>query len=184
MPRNLPTIVTNDFSFGPGLFYLGVAGTTPTADIGAITEDGITVEISIEKRHIRQGNPKLIEYTFSQAQDAMLKVNGIQWDQDLLLPALGAGTTTSSAAADYFQIGGDPLVTQMAVMIEHQMAITGNTLYVYGWKAVASEGISIQFGHDEHQFPYSYTCQRSATDWAGTTLAYNKQLLAIKRVKQ
>ena len=49
MPLNLPTIDRDSISFGPGRLFLGAAGTTPTTDVGAITEDGITVEFASEK---------------------------------------------------------------------------------------------------------------------------------------
>ena len=67
MPLNIPSGTTNDISFGPGVIYMDpwtaptVGGVTPTTDVGFISEDGVTVEITNETKDIMQGNPKLIE---------------------------------------------------------------------------------------------------------------------------
>lgn len=181
MPFNVPTVTTNDISFGPAVLYLGVAGTTPLTDVGAISEDGVTIEVTSEKRYISQGNPKVPVYSFSQTQGAMLKVTGIQWDFDNFARALGAGTTTVSGSAETFSWGGDPIVTQCALHVQHYMAVTGNTMNVYVWKATSESGLSLPFGQDEHAFEYSYTALRTATDWGGGTLAPRVQLLKIDR---
>lgn len=183
MPLNIPTVTTNDISFGPGRLYLGASGATPTVDVGAIKEEGITFEMTAERREIRQGNPKLIEYAFTQVQDAMVKVGSIEWDVTNLAYALGAGTTASSASQDIVDWGGDPLVTNVALHIEHQMPVTGQTLNIYAWKAFSEAGFPIQFGHDEHGFDYSWKLMRSGTNWAGATLSYKHQLFRILRQK-
>jgi len=74
LPLNIPTVTKDDISFGPARLFLGVAGATPTVDVGAITEDGITVEFVSEQRDIMQGNPKLIELTFVQSQAINLRI--------------------------------------------------------------------------------------------------------------
>lgn len=169
------------YSFGPALVYLGVIGATPSTDLGSIkTDDGVTMEITSEKRDITQGNPKLIEYTFVQAQGATLKFTGIEWQiTSSLYRALGSGTTGSTGGNDRIFWGGDPLVTQTAIKVVHQMAVSGHTMNIYAWKCVPDAPPKIGFMHDEHSFEMSYKLQRSATDWVGTTLAYNQQLFQI-----
>jgi hypothetical protein len=61
------------------------------------------------------------------------------------------------------------------------MAVTGNTMNVYLWKATSDMGLNLPLGQDEHQFEYSYTALRSATDWNGNALAPRVQLLKIER---
>lgn len=181
MPLNQPTTTTNAISFGPAVVFLGVIGATPTSDLGAIkTDDGVTLEITSEKRDIMQGNPKLILYTFSQAQGAGLKFSGIEWDiTGNLYRALGSGTTSSAGANKRTYWGGDPLVTQCAIHVRHAMAISGHTMNIYAWKCVADAPPKLAFTHDEHSFDMSFKLQQQATDWAGTALAYNQQLFEI-----
>ena len=182
MPLNIPTGTTSDISFGPAILFLGIAGVTPTVDVGYISEDGVTLEISNETKDIVQGNPKLIEYTFSQTQGVMVSVSSIEWDFTNFMRAIGAGVTTSGAGVDTYSYGGDPLVTTVALHIQHQMAVSGNTLNAYVWKAVAEAGYSIAMGADEHTFEYKWKAQRSTTDWNAVALPSNEQLVKLERV--
>ena len=182
MPLNIPTGSTTDISFGPARLYIGPSGTAPTVDVGYISEDGVTVEISSETKDIVQGNPKLIEYTFSQTQGVVLKVTSIEWDFENLVKALGAGVTTVTATESTFAFGGDPLVASVALQVEHQMAVSGNTMNIFMWKAVSESGINIPFGADEHSFEYSWKAQRATTNWAGVALPYNEQLVKFERL--
>jgi len=184
MPINLPTIDTSKISFGPGRLFLGTAGTTPTVDVGSIAPDGISFSISKTVREIRQGNPQLVEEAFAQVQDLSLKVTGIEWNVTNLAYGLGAGATSSSASADTWEWGGDPLITKVAIQVQHQMGFAaGQTLNVNVWKAYADGGIEPKFGMEEHSFGYSYKAVRSATNWAGSALASTKQLVLVQRQK-
>ena len=179
MPYNVPTITTNDISFGPAVLFLGPSGTTPSTDVGAISEDGVAIEMTSEKKVITQGNPKLNVYTFTQAQSVMIKFTSIEWDFQNMARALGAGATNTAGSA--LKWGGDPLVEQLALHIRHYMAVTGNTMNVYAWKVASDAGVSPTFGADEHSFEYAFYCLRSTTDWAGGALAETQQLVYFNR---
>jgi len=181
MPLNLPTIDRSSISFGPARLFMGVAGTTPATDVGAITEDGISVEFASEMKDISQGNPKLTELSFIQSQSVMVKVTSIEWDFDALNYALGAGNTSASGTFEAFSFGGEPCPTEVALHVQHSMCRSGNTLNVYVWRAVGEGNVSLPFTHDEHQFEYSWKALRAATDWASVTLASDEQLVQILR---
>ncbi len=181
MGLNVPTFVENDFSFGPGRVFIGASGTTPSVDIGGITEDGVSIELENEKRDIVQGNPKMIVYTFSQVQGARVTVTGIEHDQDTWQYGLGAANTTTSGSVKTMSYGGDPIVERIAVHVQHKMAVTSNTMDAYLWTCVSDNNLVMPIGHDEHQFEYVWKCQRSLTNWAGGTLAFDEQLLRIER---
>ena len=181
MPLNLPTIDRDSISFGPARLFLGAAGTTPTTDVGAITEDGVTVEFASEMREIMQGNPKLPELTFIQAQSVTVRVTSIEWDFNSLAYALGAGNTSASGTFEAFAFGGEPCVTEVALHVQHQMCRSGNTVNVYVWRAVGEGNASLPFTHDEHSFEYAWKAQRADTDWASAALASNEQLIQILR---
>jgi hypothetical protein len=182
MPYNIPTVTTNDISFGPAVLYLGTSGTTPLVDVGSISEDGVSLEITSEKKYISQGNPRLNIYAFTQAQGAMVKVSSIEWDFTNLTYAMGAGETASPGGGlTTFKYGGDPLATLVALHIQHYMAVSGNTMNVKVWTAQSDAGVSVQFGQDEHSFEYSWTAIRSTTNWGGDSLGEKVQLLEISR---
>jgi hypothetical protein len=181
MPLNIPSGSTNDISFGPGVLYLGVAGTTPTVDVGYISEDGISVEIASEKKEIRQGNPSLVEYVFSTTQDVTVSLTSIEWDFENFALALAAGVTTSSGSAKTLSWGGDPLVDAVAIHVQHQMAVTGNTMNCYIWKAFSETGITLPLGMEEHAFELTFKAMRSATDWSGASLPSSQQLIKLSR---
>ncbi len=180
---NVPSYSTSNFSFGPGRLFLGASGTTPSVDVGGITEDGIKVTVTSKKKDIFQGNPKLVAYTFSQEQGVMVELSGIEWNVTSFAYALGSGTTTSVSASDTYVFGGDPIVDSVAIHVQHQMAVPGHTLNMYVWKAVSDGDLEIGLGHDEHKFPYKYKAQRSTTDWAGTSLGEDAQLMKLYRQK-
>lgn len=180
MPLNRPTVTTSRISFGPARVFVGASGNTPTTDVGAIrTDDGVTIEKTNEIRDILQGNPKLIEYSFSQAQGLMVKFTSIEWDYTNLASAMGSGVTTSGGGTETFAFGGDPLVSTVALHVQHQMPVSGNTLNLYVWKAVTETPPSLPFSHDEHAFEMSFKAQRAGTSWDGATLPYNQQLYKI-----
>jgi hypothetical protein len=183
MPYNVPTVTTNDISFGPAVIYLGAAGTTPTVDVGSISEDGVSVEVTAEKRYIAQGNPRINYYNFTQAQAAMIKFTSIEWDFDNLTYALGAGITAVSGTEATFSFGGDPIVQQVALHVQHYMAVSGNTLNVYVWTATSDSGVTLPFGQDEHAFEYSFTAIATDTAWDNTTaLGATEKLIKLERV--
>ena len=181
MPFNVPTVTTSDISFGPAVLFAGVSGSTPTAEVGSITEDGISIEVTSEKRSISQGNPRTPVFAFSQAQGVMVKLTGIEWDYTNFARSLGAGVTTSSASEETFAFGGDPILTEMALKIQHYMAVSGNTLNVYVWKAVSEAGLTLPLGQDEHQFEFSFMALRATADWGGTSLPAREQLIKLVR---
>lgn len=181
MPLNLPTVTRDDISFGPARLFLGAAGATPTVDVGAISEDGVSIEFASEIKDIMQGNPKLIELAFIQSQSVTVKLTSIEWNFDNLKRALGAGTTSASGTFEKFTFGGEPCPTELALHVQHQMCRSGDTMNVYVWRAVGDGNVTLPFTHDEHKFEYSYRAMRSATDWAGASLASDAQLVQILR---
>lgn len=181
MALNVPSFTANDFSFGPGRLFLGTSGTTPSVDVGGITEDGITIEPENTTKDITQGNPKQIVYTFNQAQGLIVNCTGIEWDITNLAYAMGAGNTAISASAETWAFGGDPITKKVAIHIQHQMAVSGDTMNVYVWQAVSAGPVPIGFIHDEHKFPMKFKAQRVTTNWAGAALATTEELMLLSR---
>lgn len=199
MPLNIPTGLVNNIGFGPARVAMktwidpttiGFAGNTPnfdTDDVGFIGEDGVNVELTSEKKDITQGNPKLVNYSFVMSQSASISFTSIQWDFDNFSRALGAGATeiTSTAGAattSNFAFGGNPLNTFVAMSVQHEMAQSGNTIYLYVWKAQSEAGFSVPFGADEHSFDFSFKAIRAEKDWGGTDLNSEEQLIRFVRI--
>lgn len=205
MPLNIPTGSTDNISFGPARIKMDVwsdaVGSTPTTDVGFIGEDGVTVEMTSEKRNIVQGNPQLVNFSFATAQSAMINFTSIEWNFESFRLAIGAGTTSgaysttigqeigntdpeyaTSITGEYFSFGGNPLNTFVAMSIEHEMAVTGDTLYAHIWKAQSESGFSLPFGSEEHQFEFSFQAIRAITDWGGTDLPFDQQLMKLVRL--
>lgn len=134
-----------------------------------------------EKRDIMQGNPRTIEHTFAQVQGVKVSWTSIEWDFTRFQYQIGAGNTSASASLETWAFGGDPIVETVALRIQHYMAQAAQTLDFRIWKARGDGPLSMPMGQDEHQFPFSYLAMRSATNWAGTTLARDEQLLQIVR---
>tara|TARA_R110001592_G_scaffold39314_4_gene129384 strand:- start:1936 stop:2532 length:597 start_codon:yes stop_codon:yes gene_type:complete len=194
MALNTPVGSTNNISFGPGKIKLGkwedltayspsTIDITPTTDVGYIGEDGITLELNSEKRIITQGNPAIATYSFAIAQSAMINFTSIEWDFENFVYALGAGVTTATAAlSQTFGFGGNPLNTECAILIEHEMASSGDSLEIYAWKCQSESGFSIPLtAQEEHKFEFGFTVLNSTQDWLANTLGATESLIRIKR---
>ena len=197
MAFNTPSGQINNITFGPAKVYIGLhsdtANCTPTQDVGFISEDGVSVELTSEKKNINQGNPYLIEYSFIQSQSAMIKFTSIQWNMQAFVFALGAGVTyyDSTGGGNYkdpgvnctlaFAFGGDPINKTLAIEVRHEMAVSSNTISIYGWKCQSEAGFTIPFGTDEAAFEYSFNCIRSGKNWGQAVLNREEQLLSVVR---
>jgi len=181
---NIPAYNTQNISIGPGVVYLGVSGTTPTHDIGAISEDGLEITLSQEYLEVYQGSPKSLIRTFKTSENMEIKITGLEWNLVDLAIALGAGVTTSSASQDTFAFGGDPDTDILAAKIVHTMPI-GHTINIYVWQTQVSGEWSLSMAQDAlHTFPYSFKALVSTTAWDGTTLSSGSHLFKIVRQKQ
>lgn len=189
---NLPTGIINNISFGPARVYMktwtGGSTDSPTVDVGFIGDDGVSLEVGAEKKNIMQGNPQLINYSFTQTQSVNIIFSSIQWDFTNFKKALGSGNISAEGSSDVvsncfieYSFGGDPLNEFTAIMIEHQMAVPGNTLWIYGWKCQSESGFTVPFGQDEHTFEYNFNTLRADKDWGGTGLTENGYLIGMRR---
>lgn len=183
MGWNVPTFTANDFSFGPAVVFLGATGATPTTDVGAINaDDGVTVEIEVERNHIMQGNPKMSVLPFDSQHGFRATFNSIEWDVIKLAQVLGSGVTSSTGSVDTWSWGGDPTPTQYALQIRHDMAQSGHTIFWDVWTAVGDGGLSIAHNQDAHQFDHKWRALRSTTNWASAALARDSELFRWRRL--
>lgn len=182
MPFNIPTYSTSNISFGPATLLLNADASlvTPTTDIGAITEDGATIEMTADKRYIAQGNPRLNIFAFTQVQSVTLTITGIEWNFNNFYYAVGSGVANVSGPTHTFGFGGDPAVKEVALRLNHTMP-NGNAITIDIWKAVSETGLTLPFGQDEHQFEYKFSALYSETDWGGGSLPSNQYLMKMMR---
>lgn len=168
-------------SIGPGVLYVGASGTTPTVASGLIGEDGASLEISAEVLDIMQGVPKIPEFSFFQSMGVMLGITSIEWDLTRIAYAIGAGNTTVSGSLETLAIGGEPCVTEVAVLVQHRKCTAVHTVNLRLWKATSADGslsATLNTG-GAHAFPMKWKGLRSATNWAGDSLPSDEQLFQI-----
>ena len=182
---NVPTSkLYSNVSMGPGTFAIGVAGTTPTEDMGAIMEDSITIDLVDEKHDISQGNPRITWKRFSIAQGFNLNLSLLEhrWSSNLAY-AVGAAITTDTASEETFAWGGQPINNEIAVLMTHQMATSGNTLLTKCWRMTSANGFAVPFTQTPHEFAVSLSALCEETDWAGGTLPIGARLVGVERIK-
>jgi len=179
MAFNLPTYDTQNFSFGPGVLYIGPVGTTPTLDVGAVRA-GAELAVARERLEVRQGSTRNLVQQYVTQETVTLTVTGIEWNLENLTYALGAGVTT--AGLDYRELafGGDLMIREAAVRFKHEMP-NGDVLWIDIWRAQGAGEITITFGEDLHEFPFSFSALDTDSNWAGQALPENGKLFRIRR---
>lgn len=199
MAYNIPTNYdTDNFTFGPGVLYIGVLANgkasvaglsegTQISSVGAVRSGG-TFSVTRTKLEVNQGSPITLVKQFVTQETANISVNGIEWDLDRLRLALGAGvTTTGTTAGDpigtadkAIGIGGDLNVVECAVKLTHDMPSGGN-ITIKLWRAQGSGEMTVTFGDDLHEIPYSFDAlECGATGWDGLTLTPSERLFRIE----
>ncbi len=180
---NIPTYDADNISLGPGILFVGLVGSTPTIDVGAISEDGMEFTVSREFIEVYQGQPKTLIKTFPSEEVVEVTCNTIEWNLVNLALALGSGVTTSDASTDSFSFGADPANDEVAVHIQHALP-SGHTVSIYMWRAQPSGEWSMSMSQDTlHTFPYSFKALQATTDWEGNALPAGQQLFKIVRFK-
>ena len=184
MSYNIPDYDTDKFSFGPGILYMGVEGTTPLVDVGAVKEDG--AEFSVERKSIqvKQGSPKSLIAEYVNEEEVKVKITGIEWNLDNLAYILGAGTTGGiGGVTETFEFGGSMTKNKRALRFVHRMP-DGSTIDIHVFKAQGSGKIVIPFkGDDMHEFPFEFAALEGVTNFEGGALAAGKKLFKIIRTK-
>lgn len=181
MPLNVGgSVATARTSFGPAVIAMDASGATPTSNVGFIGDDGVQIEFNSSMADIRQGNPKLPFFSFIQAQDFFLRWSSIEWSANRLAYALGVGVTSISASNEIVAWGGAPCPSSVALLAQHRKCTAAHTVNVRVWTAVPENAtIQTQMGDDVHAFPFAFKALRTATNWAGASLASDSQLVQV-----
>lgn len=180
MGFNFPTIDENKISYGPGRLFLGAAGATPTTDIGALGENGLTIEFENEVQFVEQGSPAMKVLPYSTKHGLNITVNSMQYDFNTFYAGLGSGLTTVSGGTRRYGFGGDPKINSISLHVQHKMPQPGHTLNIYGWKMAATGGTSIELQNQAHEMPWTWTALRASTKWGGGALADGEELVGFE----
>ena len=191
MAVNVPTLNTDDFSFGPGILSIVAITSTVTVvnetndlvDVGGV-RSGASFSVTRTRLDVFQGSPKSLQKTFVTEEMAELTVSGIEWNLSQLSDALGAGVVATVSATTTFKFGGDLNVKDVAAKFVHVMP-SGDTISIRLWKAQGAGDLSVTFGDDLHELPYTFKAQEASGGfgWDGLTLADTERLFQIAIVR-
>jgi len=180
MGMNTPAYNTSNFSFGPGILYMGPVGTTPSIDVGAV-QAGAALKVTRQLLQINQGSPQALAAQFAIKESVELSVTGLEWNLTNMARFLGAGVTASDATGQTLSFGGDMNVLHSALVYRHSTP-AAHTIDIYLWDAQPSGEMNIQFQESApHEFPVTFSANTSTTDFAGNTLPTIQQLYRIVR---
>ena len=182
MAFNVPAYETARFSFGPGILYLGAAGSTPSVDVGAVRGDA---ELTIQRvpLEMKQGSPQSLVKKYAVEENVSLKVTGVEWDLTNIAYALGAGVTSASGANEILEFGGDLSFTQRAIRFVH-IAPDGSTIDLQIFLAEGAGELSVAYKEtDFHEFPFTFNALEASVDFSNASLASNKKKFKIIRTK-
>ncbi|QGH73027.1 MAG: hypothetical protein [Siphoviridae sp. ctCJE6] len=182
MAFNVPSYTVRRFTFGPGILYMGAAGSTPAVDIGAVKGDA---EVSVQRvaLELKQGSPQSLVKKFAVEENVSLKVTGVEWNWNNLSYALGAGVTSQVGAAEVFEFGGDLEFSTRALRYVHIMP-DGSTIDIHVFSAEGLGELVIALKEtDFHEFPYQFNALEGSVDFTNSALASNKKKFKIIHTK-
>lgn len=182
MAFNVPVYETARFSFGPGILYMGVAGATPSVDIGAVKGDA---ELLIQRvtLEVRQGSPQTLVKKYAVEENVSLKLTGIEWDLNNIVYALGAGITSLSGAQEILEFGGDIDFNTRALRYVH-IKPDGSTVDVHIFLGEGKGELPISFKEkDVHEFSYEFNALEGTVDFSNVALANKKKKFKIIHTK-
>jgi len=162
------------------VLYIGSAGQTPTIDIGAV-KTGATLTFTRDKLEVKQGSPEKLIKQWVVTETVKLDVVGHEWNLENLRYAIGCGIIQTSGNEKTMDFGGDMEVTEASLKFVHQMP-AGGTVEIDIWRAQSAGELSIEFGNDPHEFPYSFVALDADTAWDGTTLDERGRLCRIRLI--
>lgn len=175
MSFNMPTIVENRLTFGPGRVLLGAAGATPSTDVGAV-DPAMTITLKRTIMDLFQGSPKQLVKRVASQEECDVEITGLQINLVNLQRAIGAGELSDSDKI--FEFGGDMEFDDLALRFQHQTP-AGGTYLIDIWTVNGSGEAAMTFGDEWYKFTMKFSAQNSATDWASQTLADKKKMLKI-----
>ena len=155
MSYNVPNVTVDNVSFGPGVLFAGACGVCPMTDIGAV-RSGAELVITREKIMLEQGSPYLSIVQHVIRETVQLTVTGVEWNFTNLVRGLGAGELLSQATFRRFRFGGDMGISKLSLCYRHHTA-EGDEVYVKLWCAQGNGEITVNFGDNYHEFPFSFS---------------------------
>lgn len=158
MGYNVPQVTVDNVSFGPGVLFAGACGVCPTTDIGAV-RSGAELVITREKIMLEQGSPYQLIVQHVIRETVVLNVTGVEWNFENLVRGLGAGELSEDgppATYKKFRFGGDMGISNLSLCYRHHMA-EGDEVWVKLWCAQGNGEITVNWGDNYHEFPFSFT---------------------------
>ena len=182
MAYNVPSYDASRFTFGPGILYMGPAGSTPAIDVGAVKGDA-SLEIERTLLELKQGTPHSTVAQFCVEESIMLKLTGVEWNLNNLSYNLGAGVTSLSGANEILEFGGDMAMNNRAWRYVH-IAPDGSTIDIHLFSAQGNGKLTINMKEkDFHEFAYEFEALEGSVDFTNTALAAKKKKFKIIRTK-
>jgi len=182
MSYNVPGGDTAKMSFGPGKFYLGPLGSTPTIEVGYVKGDA---ELNITRTllEVLAGSPQSLVKQYAIKEEVGIKFTGIEWNLDNIAYALGAGETSVSGADDILEFGGDMDVSNRALRFVH-IQPDGGTLDLHMFKVEGSGEISAAIKESEmHELPFEFKALEATLDFENALPAAKKKKFKIIRTR-
>lgn len=180
MAYNVPVYTAKRFSFGPGVLYMGTAGSTPLVDIGAVKGDA---EITIKRTalEMKQGSPQSLVKKYAVEEEVSLKVTGVEWNLTNIAYALGAGVTSQSGAQEIMEFGGDMDFSNRALRFIH-IQPDGSTIDLHIFSSEGAGELAVAMKEtDFHEFPFKFNVLEGSVDFTNAALAAKKKKFKIIR---
>lgn len=161
----MTSYTTGNFSLGPCVVKIGPTGATPSLDLGAV--ESVSLELNTDVERITQGTPRQPVFVLPAEESATLTFSGIEWNINNFVRGTGSGATES---ATKFTYGGGPTMQEFALLAEHAVLGSGDTISIRMWRVVPSGSFPVTMDDAVNTFEMTFDVLRTTTDWAGNTI--------------
>ena len=172
MPYNLPQFDVRKFSIGPAIVYIGVAGQTPTIDLGAIRS--AEMKFTYELNKFYQGLPSVPRAMRFKLSDLTLTVKGLEWDFSKLSKTTGGYLVET--------IDGVSLTQELYANLEYADPISVRLVHTTPSESILTVDLynaypggtdSFAFAQNVHEMTYIFHAASSTIDFAGNAIPPN-----------
>lgn len=178
---NTPNGTVNNISIGNAVVLVGDEATTPSDDVGYLSDDGVTLTYETENVDVSSGFPRTSIRQFVTAVTTSFTFTTLEWNLDTFSRAL-VGVFSTTTTQEFLNVGLDACPGELTAIVNFCMPCVGDTIIIRLWRVQSDGNFEIAFdGSNPHSFAYNFRVLLAQQKWDTTALTADQGLFEIER---